>query len=315
MARRGLSRTGAGVIAGIVAVAAALVAVRQSGTATGTAAVAAWWPAVALSALLYLASHTLRCVRLALLAIPILGVSGRTAMLLHLYTAPAALVLPLKLGELLRLQQLAAVSGRVTATIVLAVVERAFDAVLLLVVCAILLAVGEGATDKLVTLTVLLAIASLAAVAAFVLAPAGLSWLQDYIVLRHTHRRARLVLASIDRIRTATAIGRDCLARTSPALLVITVAIWAVEIAAMAALLQGGARDVAAAAFETVERVGSEWRWLFDLGGGGSEAARQGALISFAVMIAIWPLVAVVYLRRLTFPPRTMIRRIIDYDR
>jgi hypothetical protein len=267
-------------------------------------------PSFLLAGLLYLASHLLRCVRLALLATPILGMSARTAMLIHLYTAPVALALPLKLGELFRIQQLGSVSKRLIATIVTVLVERSLDAACLLALCLLLVAAGGPSSAKLLQLTVFLLFAGGAAVFILLAAPSGLRRVQRYIVLRHIEWRARIVLSTIDRLRELTELGSQSLSRNSATLLLISVLIWAIEIAAVSVLLPVGEESVLRGAAAAVERVGSEWRWLFS----AEEAEpvlRQASLLSFGVLVALWPLAAVLYERRLSMPSREFTPRVV----
>ena len=70
------------------------------------------------AALLYILSQCLRGIRLMILAIPTLEVSGRTTFALQFYTAAVAAVIPFKLGEIFRIQQLASISQRPVAAIV-----------------------------------------------------------------------------------------------------------------------------------------------------------------------------------------------------
>lgn len=284
-----------------------------AGVSLGGRVEAGGLPAIAVAAILYFASHFLRCIRLALLATPILDMSARTGLLLHLYTAPVAVAIPFKLGELFRIQQLASTSRRVAATLVMVVVERALDAACLLVICGFLYLGTEMTTAKLNDLTLILIGFTVAMLVTFVLAPSALNSLQRYIVLRHTNLRARLLLASIDRIRETTRIGYDCLTGNTGALMTISILIWTTEIAAMAALLTAEARTVALAALGTVERIGSEWRWLLGMEG-GTTLIMQASVISFATLVVIWPVVAVLYAQRLALPPRQLTRRIVNED-
>jgi Lysylphosphatidylglycerol synthase TM region len=298
-----------------IVVAAVLAAATLFALATPGGSAGLWLaPSFLLAALLYLVSHLLRCVRLALLATPILGMSARTAMLIHLYTAPVALALPFKLGELFRIQQLASVSKRLIATIVTILVERTLDAACLLALCVLVIAAGEPSSAKLVQFTVFLVFAGGAAAFILLAAPSGLRRAQRYIVLRHIERRARIVLSTIDRLREITELGSLCLSRNSATLLLISVLIWAIEVAAVSVLLPAGEGSVLRGAAEAVNRVGSEWRWLFGLEG-AEPVLRRASLLSFGVLVLLWPLVAVLYERRLSLPSREFAPRVVASGR
>lgn len=63
---------------------------------------------------LYLLAHVLRALRLGIIAGPLLGASVRTTAALHFVCAPLVTVIPMKIGELVRLQQLWLIGRRLS---------------------------------------------------------------------------------------------------------------------------------------------------------------------------------------------------------
>ena len=121
--------------------AAAILAAALFLFAGGGIAALASWPVqyLAPAAALYLASHGLRAVRLAIMAARILKLSARSGALVHLVTAPAV-VIPFKLGEVVRLHQLWYLGRSLPGAVLVLVVERFFDAAMLLLLLAVVYA-------------------------------------------------------------------------------------------------------------------------------------------------------------------------------
>ena len=267
--------------------------------------------AVIAAGFLYLCSHGLRCIRLAIIATPMIKLSARTTALIQLYTAPLVLVLPWKLGELLRIQQLASASDRPIETIVAVVVERSLDVVCLLVICLTLLSLGAVATEKLATLIAILVVLEVLFLTTVIFAQPLLGWIQRYIFLRHLRNGTIWVLTVIDKLRNATQLGKACLEQNVAPLLLISMMIWTLEIMAMAALAVDA--SVFWATLQTIERLGSEWAFL--LTPSPSSGIHENApVINLAILAGLWPAIALVYLRRVQNPTRVMSKRIADDD-
>lgn len=259
--------------------------------------------------LLYLASHGCRAVRLALLATPILGTSGRSAALLQLVTAPAALLLPLKLGELVRFQQLHRLGASrdwLLALIVL-VLDRLMDAVL--IVCLFGLVWLQANGPVALSGAVVLSIAMLAAaVIVFGVLPGPLAMLQRYILVNHQAALPRRVLGVIDRLRNATGMGARQIAAQGGLVGLVSVAIWLLEFAAVALLftaLAAAAPEAAArhgsAAELLLVRTAAEWGALAGIV--DDPATRLSATLGLAALAAIWPLALHLYLQRRRLEP------------
>ena len=103
--------------------------VRSAAALATPAGVSAWrWVA----ALGYLLSHVARATRLAMISGQLLGVSLRTAALVHLFVAPWSIILPFKLDELLRWRELARISGHISRALIACLIDRTADGIVLL---------------------------------------------------------------------------------------------------------------------------------------------------------------------------------------
>ncbi|MEO0821828.1 MAG: hypothetical protein AAF074_15550 [Pseudomonadota bacterium] len=250
------------------------------------------------SGLLYLGSHGLRAVRLALLTAPSLQVSARTAVLLHLVTAPLAVFTPFKLGELARLHQLYLISRRLLTVVILLLVERVLDAALLLLFFAWLLSAGEPLGPAADTLVLVAAAVVLSAAIAFLLGPSALGGVQRYILVYHQRPLARRVLRYVDLARRGVVIGATQLRRQGAQLGFITALIWLMELGAVVLLVAAafGEGAVAAGAL-LLSRTMQEWLVIF---GGDSEPGVIAAVsINLTALLLAWPACVWLYLGRL----------------
>ena len=201
------------------------------------AAVREVWPA-ALAAALYGMSHVLRAIRLALLAAPALGMHIRTIMLLHFHTAPVSFAVPFKLGELYRWQQLAWLSANPLGSLIILLLDRTLDAVILLAVLGVAIALGGQLPPYTAALSGVLALATALGLFAVLVVPGCLETLQAYILQHHSAPRARRALRIIDSTRLMTRNAHDRLRGNVVLLLFLSAAIWALESAMLVVLAQ-----------------------------------------------------------------------------
>ncbi|MEO0678806.1 MAG: hypothetical protein AAF192_00160 [Pseudomonadota bacterium] len=257
------------------------------------------WIAILSAGLLYLTSHGLRAVRLALLSIDLLGVSGRTAALMHLATAPIALVLPFKSGELLRLHELWRLSGAAVYAAAMLLIDRMFDAIFLVPLLVILLSL-DSAPAMLAAFTLFAAVVPLTIV---VVGPRILTELQHYIVATHNNPRVLEVLRHIDAVRVVVTHAAHVAGKRAPELCVISFLVWSCELLACLMLVNGTAAGVFAEMAEAFDLLGSRlsasW-WNM----GDDPLLRAALAVSTVVVMLPWPVVAMVYLARRRHEPR-----------
>jgi hypothetical protein len=236
---------------------------------------------------------------LALLTASAFDVSARTTFLLHLFTAPVALILPFKLGELFRFQQLIMVTGRPIGALIVLLLDRVLDAVILLPVFLYILATEESrASASELGLVALLSLVLISAGAAFLAAPEASRTIQQYIFLRHRRRRARLVLGWLSAIGDVLDRSVRSLRANLAVLIALSLAIWSLEVGATVMLLGAEtARTILGATLAVLERAMFDWPTSMSSSQSSTATAGFPALGFIALMIP-WPLVAVLYVRR-----------------
>ncbi|WP_157139765.1 lysylphosphatidylglycerol synthase domain-containing protein [Roseibium aggregatum] len=256
------------------------------------------WQALVLAGGIYLASHCVRAVRLAIMASRLLGISGRSSALLHMVTSPGALVIPFKLGEILRLHQLWYLGKSFPGALIIILLERFFDGLMILALLGIVYAYhGPLATGPMVLLAVT-SVAVLAGLVVFVLGPGILRAVQHYVVLNHRNPNSLRHLGQLDGLRQITTRGADLFRVQGPVLLVMSMVIWGLEALAATVLALTSANFVGTSGIVLLaERV-------FE----GPVASFQGAVgtwssLCLLSLALVWPLAMWIYLPRVRNEP------------
>jgi hypothetical protein len=181
----------------------------------------------------YLLSHVLRALRIAILSVDLLGVSGRTAALMHLVTAPMALAMLLKSGEIIRWHQLWRLSGSGLYAFIALLMERMFDSLFPVPVLVMLLAMGSAPA----ALTVLTLLAASVPLIVLVVGPRLLTETQRYVVVNHDARGALQLLRHVDALRLLVARAALVARNRAPELGLLSCLIWLCEVAVCAILV------------------------------------------------------------------------------
>jgi hypothetical protein len=213
---------------------------------------------LALAGGLYLASHALRALRLAVIAVPLLDLTLRKAMMLHLFVAPWSLIMPLKIDELVRANELAMAGGSWARAVMTLLIDRVMDAVLLLGMIALLGFAGNA------LLAVMLGTALLVIAGTFLALPIVLELVQRHVFVHHYHAQAPRVLRLTDSLRRLLLRGRATIAATAPLLVLASMMITALELAAAAVVLDlTGAVPTAQGAIALIlRRTNESWRMI-----------------------------------------------------
>lgn len=248
--------------------------------------------------LIYIFSHVLRAARLAVLSMSMLGLSGRTAALMHFATAPVSLVLPFKLGEIVRLYELWKMSGTAVYAIIVLLIDRMYDSLFLVPVLVFLVMQGN-ASPLLVAFSLLAAVVPLTVV---VIGPKLLTEVQRYVVASHTNPRTIDVLRQIDSARLLVIRAADVSRRRAPELCVISLLIWLCELA-VCLILVNVFSSLATATDSALDLLGgrlvASW-WTI-----GADTLVQPALAITTIAILLpWPLALALYLVRRRKEPR-----------
>ena len=244
---------------------------------------------------LYLASHALRALRLAVICVPLLDLTLRKAIMLHFFVAPWSLVMPMKLDECIRVNELA-IGGRSWSHAIMALlIDRAVDAVVLLALIAVLAANGIYGSAAL---AVMLGAALLLFCTTFLAVPIVLETAQRHVFAHHYHAHAPHMLRAIDTVRRLLIQGRTTFATTMPFLVLSSLCICALELAAtsVALWLLGGARVGPVATIDLLlRRTDQSWRMIVF----NQPVDPQVALLTLAFIVPLligWVLVAPPYL-------------------
>lgn len=242
-----------------------------------------------LAGALYVLSHLLRAFRLALLSVDMLGVSGRTTVLMHLSTAPLSLALPLKIGELTRLYELWRLSGTFVYSVVVLLVDRMYDSLFLVPLMAVLLLNG-GAAPALIVLTCVAAFVPLAVI---VVGPRLMTEVQRYVVAHHNDRMTLDALRVIDTVRRIVIHAAGVARQQAPTLAVLSALIWLLEIL-VCMILIGAVAGATGGPFDLLgARLTSAW-WT----AGADHVIEAVVALTLIATLLPWPLAAALYVRR-----------------
>ncbi len=207
----------------------------------------------------YALSHVARLVRLAvLIAHP--GLRLRRVAQVHLLSSGLSLLLPFKLGELVRIREVGVITGRLRRGILAVWLERALDACFLLILVLLIAVDVPDALDPLTPLLVVMtAFVSITVVLITVL-PENLRWLMLHIVRRPFGERSvpalRLLRATLATLHEAPAMLRGRL----PTLVLLSAVIWTCEVIAVSIAIPGagaGLSDLSSALLSLLSSISS----------------------------------------------------------
>jgi hypothetical protein len=243
---------------------------------------------------LYLASHLLRAVRLAVIAVPLLDLTLRKAIMLHLFVAPWSLIMPLKLDELVRANELSVAGGSWPRAIMTLLIDRTMDAVLLL---GLILVLHTGGIGGNALLAVMLGAVLLVICATFLGLPIVLELVQRHVFAHHYHAHTARVLRLTDSVRRLLIRGRTTIVTTAPFLVLVSACICALELAAAAVALH--LTGTVPGALSTIDlllrRTNDSWRMIVF----SQPVDPVVALLTLAFLVPLlvcWLLVALPYL-------------------
>ncbi len=259
------------------------------------------WAAVLAATILYGAAHVLRAVRLALLAAPALNMHVRTVVLLHFHTAPVSFIVPFKLGELYRWQQLAWLSRNPGGSLMIVLLDRMLDALVLLLALAVVAGVAGRMAPGTMLIAGLLTLATVLGLFVVLVAPGCLHALQAYILQNHSAPRARRLLRLVDASRLAVSSARERLRGNFMLLLFISAVIWVIESGMLVLLAQqvSGSGPFLPSLFA---------RTLFPQVTEGTtpQAISLYMLACLLTLLPLWALATALYLTRIRSPLRNV---------
>lgn len=253
--------------------------------------------------ILYFCAHLMRAFRLAVIAMPLLGASYRTTVLLHLFVAPWSLILPFKLDEIVRYCELASLGKSYPRAVIVLLIDRSMDGAILVALSMLLLASGRTSVAGPVAF---IGVGLLLAVIAIFVLPVLLEQIQRHVFTNHYNDRALKILEFVSMARGALVVSREAIIGNVTFLVLATVGIWSLELSAVASLLVA-IDPTSVSLLEVVEtmfrRADGSWRVLL----AGTEPRSDIALLTFAFFCALllaWVWVPIPYLRRRLDEPR-----------
>jgi hypothetical protein len=234
-----------GEVAFAVAVACVVVATFIFGrTSWGTStAVRSGYLRFAIAVSFYIASHSVRVLRLAVL-VGDPKVSLKHIGLVHFLTAAVSFITPLKLGEGYRVAEMAHLLANAGRALVIVWVERAFDfaAIGVLVLIA---AVAKPSIVEAIQPIILLSLTYvIATLLLFMVLPEALRALNLFVVRKYEGDRAIRRLQVIEWFQSWVTLGPQVVTRRIALLGMLTFAVWGLELAALAVLLPATAQGV-----------------------------------------------------------------------
>lgn len=200
-------------------------------------------PLVAAAAV-YVLGHLLRALRLAVLVKePVVGTRGILSA--HVLTSGLGLLLPFKLGDLVRMRVLGVLMGSTTRGAVAVILERSLDVGVIIAISLVAAATTAGSTPLVTPLLVVSVVFVLATVAAVTVVPDYLRAVSLHLVRRSdTPRHVRLVVA-LERVMVVLDEAPKLLRRRTATLVVLTGLVWLAELAALALAVPVLAADLA----------------------------------------------------------------------
>lgn len=205
----------------------------------------ATWTDIAAGAGLYVLSQSLRAIRLAII-VGDPGKSLRQLVQAHLIGAAASFCLPYKIGDALRVMELAFVLRRgrnlgIWRGILVMWIERVYDALPIAILLAFLgVTIGTEALYSVAPVLAALIGFIIATLLTFFVLPENLDGLALFLARRYHGHRVVYLLRLIDRLYRLTADARRMLHRKHITLITISSLIWAAEIAVVALILGQG---------------------------------------------------------------------------
>jgi hypothetical protein len=190
------------------------------------------------AAALYALAHLLRILRLALL-VHRPGLRTRRVALVHLFSAGLGLLLPFKLNELVRIREVGRLCGSWRTGLVAVWLERALDAAVLTVLLTVALIGNRDLVDEITSVLLVLGGFVALTVLLVTVLPDNLRGLMLHLVRRPGGERS-VRLLTVLRGALATLGGGPALLRGRlPTLLLLSLAIWLMELLVVAVAVRG----------------------------------------------------------------------------
>lgn len=192
---------------------------------------------LAIPALVYLMAHLVRAVRLGVL---IGNASLRHLLVLYFYCAACSTLIPFKLGELARVNEVSRWMNSYWKGILVVWIERLFDVLMLSALMVFVLSTGNSESlGRLGSLLWLIAAFVSASIFFFLILPEQLYALNLHVIRKYRGTKAINILRVIDSLYELLQQARPMMAGRLVTLTVLTLVIWGLELQALALALDG----------------------------------------------------------------------------
>jgi hypothetical protein len=258
---------------------------------------------LAIPALVYLMAHLVRAVRLGVL---IGNASVRQLLVLYFYCAACSTLIPFKLGELARVNEVSRWMNSYWKGILVVWIERLFDVLMLSALMVFVLSTGSSEPlGPLGSLLWLIATFVVASVFIFLILPEQLYALNLYVIRKYQGNKAINLLRVIDSLYELLHQARPMMSGRLVTLTVLTLVIWGLELQALALALPGvdwwSTASALASSLSGLIAIGQDQRHLSE-----SQMMFDHLKIGLVGALGVPALVLYVKLRRLRKPTRSM---------
>lgn len=181
---------------------------------------------------LYLAAHALRAAR----TVIVLGEGARSVrrvLVAHLTSAPWTGLLPYKLGDLVRMWAIGKASDGFGEGLRVVWIERTFDAVLIGLAAAVVVVLRPSAAPEVAPIAIASVLLLGVTATTVVALPENVGTAKQWLLGRYTARWSNRLLALLDAVGDAMIGLRRMVRGKIATLLLVSVAIWALEVAAL----------------------------------------------------------------------------------
>lgn len=187
--------------------------------------------------IIYGLAHLLRALRLGVLLN-----AGRARLLLEMYffTAACSAVIPFKLGELVRINEIGRWSGSFWRGLLIVWIERAFDVTALGVMALIIIGTDTKEVGEIASLLWAIGGFVFLTIVFFFIVPEQLCGLNLHVIRNYKGRKAVHILRILDSCYQMFDQVRPLLAGKLVTLSLLTLFIWCAELVAVAMLLESG---------------------------------------------------------------------------
>lgn len=181
----------------------------------------------------YFAAHIMRAVRLWVL----MG-AGRARHLLwmYVYTAACSALIPFKMGEFVRINEIAFFKGSYWRGLLIVWIERVFDVVMIGLISLFILVVDKADQADIVVLLWLMGIFVFITIIVFFVLPEQLCSLNLYVIRNYQGKKSIAILKLLDSMYVLFQQVRPILSRKMVTLSLLTFFVWSAELVALFSL-------------------------------------------------------------------------------